>query len=181
MRDEPLAQLGEHLTFNQGVGGSIPPRLTITFTALPHQGGLAPHGDRFSPCWSTSEAHRCRREGAEKCRVSRGKGPGPGSRRSRRARWVRRNLRCPGRRPRPRGAARSPERRRECPMTDSPICPTCHWPIQLVSRPLAGAVSRARSVGRPPLRADEVDRIFAVPLTALGRRVRGGSRRCRPR
>jgi hypothetical protein len=26
--DEPLAQLAEHLTFNQGVGGSIPPRLT---------------------------------------------------------------------------------------------------------------------------------------------------------
>ena len=28
---EPLAQLVEHLTFNQGVGGSIPPRLTICF------------------------------------------------------------------------------------------------------------------------------------------------------
>src|SRR5712692_8079191 len=31
VRDEPLAQLAEHLTFNQGVGGSIPPRLTIPF------------------------------------------------------------------------------------------------------------------------------------------------------
>src|SRR5215470_9577751 len=29
VRTEPLAQLAEHLTFNQGVGGSIPPRLTI--------------------------------------------------------------------------------------------------------------------------------------------------------
>src|SRR5215467_10108913 len=29
VRVEPLAQLAEHLTFNQGVGGSIPPRLTI--------------------------------------------------------------------------------------------------------------------------------------------------------
>src|SRR6266436_3874508 len=27
-RDEPLAQMGEHLTFNQGVLGSIPRRLT---------------------------------------------------------------------------------------------------------------------------------------------------------
>ena len=34
VRDEPLAQLAEHLTFNQGVGGSIPPRLTILPSAL---------------------------------------------------------------------------------------------------------------------------------------------------
>jgi hypothetical protein len=29
--DEPLAQLAEHLTFNQGVLGSIPRRLTTEF------------------------------------------------------------------------------------------------------------------------------------------------------
>src|SRR5712692_1261540 len=37
VRDEPLAQLAEHLTFNQGVGGSIPPRLTIHFGSSPTQ------------------------------------------------------------------------------------------------------------------------------------------------
>src|SRR5215470_16046164 len=34
VRTEPLAQLVEHLTFNQGVGGSIPPRLTILFNGI---------------------------------------------------------------------------------------------------------------------------------------------------
>ncbi len=40
--EEPLAQLVEHLTFNQRVGGSNPPWLTISYTVcLCGRGGMA--------------------------------------------------------------------------------------------------------------------------------------------